>query len=284
MNLKSRKSIGSLAVLGTTAALSLLVVSPTQAQSSAAAGQATFYANGNQAAFESAVAGRGLAVDSAENFEDAKRSPGFLGLGLLSGPPTGSFNDALDATTNNQFFAAGQIPAALRFQSNQDNPGVNGTNPVGQFGLAISQPSSAGTHASPTTISSPVNGADNEGTTSTDVIAVNAAHEAYVLDISLVEFSFVEPGTDPIGGPLVVNVFDEAGASLGSTVIDQEEIGPFFGVVAPEGSEIGRINISSPSDSELIHGVVAYDADGGNDMGVTRTPNALEQLLAGLGL
>lgn len=67
-------------------------------------------------------------------------------------------------------------------------------------------------------------------------------------------------------GGRTVQVFDEAGAP-GSTVVEQEEIGPFLGVVAPEGSEIGRINVSEPGGSELIHSVVAYDADGGEDTG-----------------
>jgi len=49
--------------------------------------------------------------------------------------------------------------------------------------------------------------------------------------------------------------------------VQAEEIGPFLGVVAPEGSEIGRINVSEPGGSELIHSVVAYDSDGGQDTG-----------------
>lgn len=277
-----RTTLGALCAL--TAAAGLIVTSETASSADSAA--TTFYADGSQEEFAEALAARGLEVDAAEDFEDARRTRGPLGLPILTGPPTGTMNDALDSRTSNQFFSPGQIPAALRFQSNQDNPGVDGPNPVGTRGLAISQPSSAGTHASPTTISSPVTGTSDDSTTSTDVIAVGAAHEAYVLDISLVEFSFVEPGTDPIGGPLEVRVFDEAGALLGTQTVDQEEIGPFFGVLAPEGSEIGRINIAAPtSDSELIHSVVAYDADGGNDTG-TRAPrgNPLEELLEGLGL
>lgn len=113
---------------------------------------------------------------------------------------------------------------------------------LGRFGLAISQPGSVGQHGSPTALSSPFT---QDGPVSLDVLSVDAAHEAYVLDASLVEFSFVQPGTDPVGGPLKVSVYDEAGASLGSTTIDQEDIGPFFGVVAPKGSEIG--GSTSPS-------------------------------------
>jgi len=182
----------------------------------------------------------------------------------------------------NQFFSPGQIPGALRFQSNRDNSGVAGPNPVGRFGLAISQPGSVGEHGSPTTISSPFT---QDGPVSLDVLSVDAAHEAYVLDASLVEFSFVEPGRDPVGGPLTVRVYDEGGGSLGSTTVDQDDIGPFLGIVAPEGSEIGRINLSEPGGSELIHSTVAYDADGGADTG-TPAPrsNPIQELLEGLGL
>lgn len=278
MTSRGFKTIGS---LGAAAVLCAAFSVSATAQEPA---QASFFANGEQEAFEQAVADRGLQVDAAEDFEDAKPSPGFLGL--LPSPATGAFDDPLDAQSDNQFFEPGQIPASLRIQSNKDNPGTGTPNPVGQFGLAVGRPSSAGQHGSPTTISSPVNGSDNEGTTSTDVIAVDAAHEAYALDISLVEFSFVEPGTDPIGGPLLVTAFDEGGGSLGSATIDQEDIGPFFGVIAPEGTEIGTINVAAPtSDSELIHALVAYDADGGKDMGRPPKPgNGLGDLLGGLGL
>ncbi len=249
---------------------------PAAAQS----GGATFYDNGEQAAFEQAAGERGLLVDAAEDFEDARPARGFLGL--RTGPPTGPIDDPLDTNTSNEFFRTGQIPAALRFQSNRDNTGATGPAPVGERGLAISRPSSQGTHATPTTISSPFT---QEGPVSTDVLSVDAAHEAYVLDVSLVRFSFVEQGTDPVGGPLTVQVFDEAGASLGSTVVDQEDIGPFLGVVAPEGSEIGRINVSEPGGSELIHSVVAYDADGGEDTGNgPAAADPLGDLLEALGL
>lgn len=268
-----------LATIGASAALGVPFAAPASAQDGA-----TFYANGEQAAFEQAAGARGLAVDLAEDFEDARPAPGFLGLPILAGPPTGSMNDPLDASTSNQFFKPGQIPARLRIQSNLDNDGGDGPNPAGAGGLAISRPSSAGEHATPTTISSPFG---ESGTRSTDVLSVNdAAHEAYVLDVSLVEFSFVEPGTDPIAGPLVVRVFDEAGASLGSRTIDQEEIGPFLGVVVPDGREIGRVNVSDETGgSELVHSVMAYDADGGNDTGTpTRASNPLADLLESLGL
>lgn len=272
--IKTKKLIGSVAAL---VALGAATAGPASAQE-----QATFYANGSQAEFEAAVGERGLAVDSAENFEDARRRGGLLGSSLLSGPPTGAMDDPLDVNTMNQFFVRGQIPAAFRFQSNRDNTGVAGPNPVGSFGLAISQPGSVGEHGSPTTISSPFT---QDGPVSLDVLSVDAAHEAYVLDASLVEFSFVEPGTDPVGGPLSVKVYDEAGASLGSTTVDQDDIGPFLGIVAPEGSEIGRINLSEPGGSELLHSAVAYDADGGADTGVPAPrSNPIEELLEGLGL
>jgi len=133
-------------------------------------------------------------------------------LRLRTGAPTGPIDDPLDTDTSNDFFQPGQIPAALAFQSNRDNTGTGGPDPVGSRGLAIGRPSSAGTHATPTTISSPFT---QEGPVSTDVLSVDAAHEAYVLDVSLVEFSFVEPGQDPVGGPLTVQAFDEGGAPLG---------------------------------------------------------------------
>jgi hypothetical protein len=232
------------------------------APAAAQSGGATFYGGGGQAEFERAVGERGLAVDSAEDFEDARPGRGLLGL--RTGAPTGPIDDPLDTDTSHDFFRPGQIPAALAFQSNRDNTGTGGPAPVGSRGLAIGRPSSAGTHATPTTISSPFT---QEGPVSTDVLSIDAAHEAYVLDVSLVEFSFVEPGQDPVGGPLTVQAFDEGGAPLGSTVVDAEEIGPFLGVVAPAGSEIGRINVSEPGGSELIHSAVAYDADGGQDTG-----------------
>ena len=250
------------------------------APAAAQSGGATFYEGGGQAEFERAVGERGLAVDSAEDFEDARPGRGFLGL--RTGAPTGPIDDPLDTNTSNDFFQPGQIPAALAFQSNRDNTGTTGPDPVGSRGLAIGRPSSAGTHATPTTISSPFTG---EGPVSTDVLSVDAAHEAYVLDVSLVEFSFVEPGQDPVGGPLTVRAFDEGGAPLGSTVVDQEEIGPFLGIVAPEGSQIGRINVSEPGGSELIHSVVAYDADGGEDTGNgPAAADPLGDLLKSLGL
>lgn len=270
-----------MATIGASAALGIALAAPAAAQQS---GGAAFYADGQQAAFEQVVGARGLAVDLAEDFEDARRSGGFLGLSLLAGPPTGPIDDPLDTDTSNQFFQPGKIPARLRLQSNTDNTGATADNPAGAGGLAISQPSSAGEHATPTTISSPFG---EGGTRSTDILSVNdAAHEAYVLDVSLVEFSFVQPGTDPIAGPLTVSVFDEAGASLGSTTIDQDDIGPFLGVVVPEGTEIGRINVSDETGgSELIHSVMAYDADGGNDTGIPAPrSNPLADLLEALGL
>ncbi len=93
---------------------------PAAAQS----GGATFYDNGNQAAFEQAVGERGLLVDAAEDFEDARPARGFLGL--RTGPPTGPIDDPLDTNASNEFFQAGQIPGALRLQSNRDNTGATG--------------------------------------------------------------------------------------------------------------------------------------------------------------
>lgn len=243
---------------------------------------ATFFEAGEQPAFASAAAARGLAVDAAEDFEDARPQRGLLGLPILSGPPTGVMDDPLDARGGGSFFAPGQIPASLRVQSNRQNQGTTGTDPVGRFGLAISRPSSQGSHGSSTTISSPY---QESGPVSTDIIAVDAAHQAYALDVSLVRFSFVEPGTDPVGGPLEISVFDEAGASLGSTQVTADEIGPFVGVIAPPGREIGRINLSEPGGSELIHGIVAYDADGGADTGSPApASNPLNDILQALGL
>lgn len=271
---RAGKLVGTIAAVATIGAVT---AAPASAQ-----GGATFYENGSQAEFKSAIDGRGLSVDAAEDFEDARRRGGLLGSSLLAGPPTGPLDDPLDVDTNNQFFVPAQIPGALRFQSNTDNTGAGGPSPVGRFGLAISQPGSVGQHGSPTALSSPFT---QDGPVSLDVLSVDAAHEAYVLDASLVEFSFVQPGTDPVGGPLKVSVYDETGASLGSTTIDQEDIGPFFGVVAPEGSEIGRINLSEPGGSELVHSAVAYDADGGADTGrPAPRANPVEEILEGLGL
>lgn len=269
-----RSTVAGLAALATCAALA----SPAAAQS----GSATFYGNGEQGEFERATDQRGLAVDSAEDFEDARAQGGLAGLPILKGPSTGPLDDPLDARTNNGFLRTGQIPAALRFQSNKDNSGQTAGGAVGARGLAISRPSSQGSHATPTTISSPFTEA---GPVSTDVLSVAAAHQAYVLDASLVRFSFVEPGQDPVGGPFTVRAFDEQGNALGSKVIEADEIGPFVGIVAPPGKEIGRINVSEPGGSELIHSAVTYDADGGNDTGAGRAPgNPLEDLLEQLGL
>lgn len=265
-------------VAGLAALAACVAASPATAQS----GSATFYANGQQVQFQQAVDQRGLAVDSAEDFEDARPQGGPGGLPILQGPPTGPIDDPLDAGTNNEFFRTGQIPKALRFQSNRDNSGQTAGGTVGARGLAISRPSSQGTHATPTTISSPFT---EGGPVSSDVLAVDAAHQAYALDVSLVRFSFVEPGQDPVGGPLTVRAFDEQGNPLGAQVIDQDEVGPFLGIVAPPGREIGRINVSEPGGSELIHSTVAYDADGGNDTGAGRAPgNLVEDLLGQLGL
>jgi len=223
----------------------------------------TFYGPDERVAFAEALDERDLAIGASENFEDARPTSGLLGLPLLGGPPTGPMDDPLDADTNNGFFRPGQIPDSLAFQSNRDNEGgTGGPDPVGASGLAIGRPSSQGTHESPTTISSPFT---QDGPVSTDVISVDADHEAYALDVSLVRFSFVQPGTDPVGGPLLVSAYDEAGAPIGSQSIDQDDIGPFVGVLAPEGREIGRINISEPGGSELFHGVAAYDTQGGGE-------------------
>lgn len=269
MNVRFTMTVAALAAFGGFAG-------PAAAQS----GGAAFYDNGEQTAFEQAVGERELLVDAAEDFEDARPARGFLGL--RTGPPTGPIDDPLDTNSSNEFFRPGQIPGALRFQSNRDNTGTTGPAPVGSRGLAISRPSSQGMHATPTTISSPFT---QNGPVSTDVLTVDAAHEAYVLDVSLVRFSFVEPGQSPVGGPLTVRVFDEAGAALGTTVVEADQIGPFLGVIAPEGTEIGRINVSEPGGSELIHSVVAYDADGGEDTGNgPAAADPIGDLLESLGL
>lgn len=280
-----RKVASALVLCGAIAAIGAAPSLGAGSDGTFAAGEAVpmqadgFFADGEQSGFESALSLRGLAVDSAEDFEDASPPKGLNGL--INPAPNGVTTDPLDASTDDDLFQPGQIPAALRFQSNADKGGAGGPDPVGD-GLAVGRPSSAGEHGSPTTISSPFT---QEGPVSTDVVAVDAAHEAYALDVSLVEFSFVEPGQPTTGGPLTVRVFDEAGASIDSTVVEVDEIGPFLGYLAPEGTEIGRINISEPGGSELIHSVVAYDADGGNDSGNgSRSRNLLEDLLSGLGL
>lgn len=81
-------------------------------------------------------------------------------------------------------------------------------------------------------------------------------------------------------------MFDEAGAPLGVTTVAADEVGPFLGIVAPQGRTIGRINVSEPGGSELVHAVVAYDADGAANDDAPQQPQSdlLGGLLGGLGL
>lgn len=259
--------------------LALATAALAAAPAVATAADATFHTD--PASFESAVSARGLQVDLAEDFEDAKPANGLLGTPLLA-TPTGTIDDPLDTRGGGRFFAPGQIPAHLRIQSNRAVPGVSGPAPIGRGGLAISRPSSTGTRTGATAISSPF---QQSGPASTDVIAVDAAHEAYALDLGLVRFSFVEDGASDVGGPLEVRVFDRAGAPMGTKTIGAAELGSFTGVVAPAGRPIGRINVFEPGGSELIHSVVAYDADGGGDTGTSApASNPLADILVELGL
>lgn len=237
-----------------TAALLAVVAAMALPAAASAQDAVTFYGPGERAAFDVAVVEAGLALAVDQDFEDAQSPPIF---GLVPNPltpPAGTVPDPLDAASDNTFFDPGDIAPDLAFQSNAASPGLDGPQPLGPNGLVVSRPSVAGTHETQITI-----GGGTGGTgASLDILNSDPARTAFALDASVVEFSFVEPGTIQDQG-LELAVFDDAGTLLGTLSIAREDIGPFVGFTVPEGTAVGRVNVSSPEAmSELLHGLEAY--------------------------
>ena len=198
----------------------------------------TFFTN--EALFNQALADAGKVSKGIEDFEQA----------ILPPPPNNVvvLNDPLNINNLQGLFPRGDFINNLTFQSNLDNPGVNGPNPRGVGALVLFGPGLAG--------SINVSLLSSQLADSFDIISGPPAggnHTALGM----------HGATNQQGPfPVDVRVFDKNEQQIGGPfeIVVGSDVTQFLGILATGGDTIGRVNLSS-SILEGVFDVQTYLPD-----------------------
>lgn len=252
-----RTTAAVITALAVAVPVSTASAAPQHTQATPASAAATFFVgNAQRTAFASATAGRGLSLDVVQDFTGAR-----FGGGILLPDRVALVTDPLDHTSNGTAFPAGRIAKGVRFQSNLDAFGLNGPRREGNSSnLFVERGASVvGRPGSTVSLSSatPAN--------SVDILSLRPGHRAAVVDLSAKTY-IPEPGfPEPGQFQAVLHVFDTNGSLIGRTLVREQDLGTFVGVVV-DGGEIGRVNLTPTTSNfpdtagyaEALYGVQLY--------------------------